>query len=257
VVRQSPVLQSLRDWKLQRHRTEQTSRILPQTARNLKISRNNGKINDLHKLFGKVQESSIKPRMDANRREYSEIRSMGSAVVLVASRHSGDGPTAVLGVSPNTSLSGFFFSWGAGRNTRPTTTGTVALPKIREDLRPFAVAISFHRNPLPLDVIRKSFNAHARNLTISAQNRKTYGRFLGVIFLDGLHRREFLPCNSLQPNKSHKLAKPQNKMSFSFAQMPLFLPKRPKRGPISTPFRSNLVGFRSTRLSPNYFFIRG
>jgi hypothetical protein len=41
----------------------------------------------------------------------------------------------------------------AGRETRPAATGTVALPRIRDDLRPFAVAIGLPRNFLTLNAI--------------------------------------------------------------------------------------------------------
>jgi hypothetical protein len=64
-------------------------------------------------------------------------------------------------------------------------TGTVALPKIRGDLRPFAVAIGLPRNLLCLNDLHIILYFHDENLTISAQNRKTYRRFLGMIFLEG------------------------------------------------------------------------
>jgi len=58
---------------------------------------------------------------------------MGSAVVLVASKRGGDGSTAVVGVSPNT-FPVFPFLAEAGRETHPTATKTIALPK-QQDMR--------------------------------------------------------------------------------------------------------------------------
>jgi hypothetical protein len=69
-------------------------------------------------------------------------------------------------------------------------------------LRPFAVAIALPRNLLCLNVIRTYSYTHARNLTISAQNRKTYGRLLGMIFLEG--------AGSLVDSALQRLATKQN-----------------------------------------------
>jgi hypothetical protein len=49
------------------------------------------------------------------------------------------------------------------------------------------------RNLLSLKGIRTYSYTHAGNLTRSAQNRKTYGRFLGMIFLEG-HRSMVVPA---------------------------------------------------------------
>jgi hypothetical protein len=83
-----------------------------------------------------------------------------------------------------------FLSWEAGRETRPTVAPlwpgkTVALPKIRVYLRPFAVALALPRNILSINAIHPIIWSHGENLTISAQNRKTYGRLLGTISSEG------------------------------------------------------------------------
>jgi hypothetical protein len=75
--------------------------------------------------------------------------------------------------------------FGAGRETGPAATGTVALPKIRGDLRPFAVAVGLPRNLLCLNDLHIILYFHDENLTLSVQNRKTYRRFLGMIFFGG------------------------------------------------------------------------
>jgi hypothetical protein len=72
----------------------------------------------------------------------------------------------------------------AGRQTRPVATGMVVV-QMRVDLRPFAFAIDLPRNVHAINVIQILFYSHAENLTISAKIRKTYGRLLGMIFLEG------------------------------------------------------------------------
>jgi hypothetical protein len=52
-------------------------------------------------------------------------------------------------------------------------------------LRPFAVALGLPRNILCLNGLHIILYSHDENLTTSAQNRKTYRRFLGMIFLEG------------------------------------------------------------------------
>jgi hypothetical protein len=74
---------------------------------------------------------------------------------------------------------------GAGRETHPAATGTVALPKIRVNLREFAVAIYLLRNWLALNVICMRLYFHDENLTRSAKNQKTYRRLFGMIFFGG------------------------------------------------------------------------
>jgi hypothetical protein len=82
-------------------------------------------------------------------------------------------------------ISGVSFPVGAGRETHPAATETVALPKLRGDLRPFAVAAAFSPNPLAFNVIHKSISSHGENLTKRVQNQKTYRRLFGMIFLGG------------------------------------------------------------------------
>jgi hypothetical protein len=73
----------------------------------------------------------MKPRMDSNKREFSEIRSVGSAVALVASKRSEDGSTAVFGVPPKTSQFVSFLSERVARRT-PQRPGRSLLPKHRD-----------------------------------------------------------------------------------------------------------------------------
>jgi hypothetical protein len=101
--------------------------------------------------------------------------------MLHPKRTSATVPTAVVGVSPNTSRSVSFFP-GPGRETRPAATETVALPKIRVGLRPFAVALGLPRNCLTINGIHRFLYSHIENLTIRAKKRKTYGRVLRYDF---------------------------------------------------------------------------
>jgi len=74
----------------------------------------------------------------------------------------------------------------AGRETRPETTETVALPKIHVHSRAFAVAVALPRNCLTLNGIHIILYSHDENHTISVQNLKTSRRLLGMIFLEGV-----------------------------------------------------------------------
>jgi hypothetical protein len=60
----------------------------------------------------------------------------------------------------------------------------MAAIQIRVHSHRFAVAIALPRNPFSLNVIHSYFNIHTRNPTKTAQNQKTYGRLLGMIFLE-------------------------------------------------------------------------
>jgi hypothetical protein len=113
--------------------------------------------------------------MDANRRKDSAIRSMGERGRLDRRVR-----------RPAEHIPFLILPSGAGRETRHAATKMVALPKIRDDLRPCAVAVGLPRNILSLNVMHTYSSTHARNLTISAQNRKTYGRLLGMIFFGGV-----------------------------------------------------------------------
>jgi hypothetical protein len=60
------------------------------------------------------------------------------------------------------------------------------LPRIRVHSRPFAVSADLPRNRLTLKDLHIFLYSHAENLTKSAKTPKTYGRFFGMIFLEGV-----------------------------------------------------------------------
>jgi hypothetical protein len=74
-----------------------------------------------------------------------------------------------------------------GRKGRKGRKGRMGRIKRRLPRRVHARFIGLPRNLLSLNVIHTYSYTHAGNLTRSAQNRKTYGRVLGMIFLEG-HR---------------------------------------------------------------------
>jgi|SRR5271168_746267 len=98
----------------------------------------------------------------------------------------------------------WFCRGGAGRETKAAATRTVAPPKIRVDLRAFAVQVALPRNLFSLNWIHIQFYTHAKNLTISAENQKTYGRLFGMIFFGGL---ESLLHTVLQRLATHGISK--------------------------------------------------
>src|ERR1019366_5027634 len=103
--------------------------------------------------------------MDANRREYAEIRAAGER-----------GRPDRRVERPAQHIPAWSFFPGLGRQTCLAATGSVAR-QIRVYGRPFAVGFVFPRNPFSLNVIHTYSCTHARNLTIRAKNRKTSGRF--------------------------------------------------------------------------------
>jgi hypothetical protein len=117
-----------------------------------------------------------------------------------------------------------------GTDPFSTPFWTVALPKIRGDLRPFAVAVGLPRNLLCLNGIHIILYSHDENLTISAQNRKTYRRFFRCDFF----RRGFIDACFLKPMTYNainlkKTKKRAAKASNIFPRTPVFLQKRPEK----------------------------
>jgi hypothetical protein len=60
----------------------------------------------------------------------------------------------------------------------------VAHPKFQSYFHPSAMAAALSRNCLTLNGLRIFLSSHAENPTIRAKRTKTYGRFLGAIFLE-------------------------------------------------------------------------
>jgi hypothetical protein len=73
---------------------------------------------------------------------------------------------------------------------------------------------------------------HNDNLTRSAKNQKTYGRFFGMIFLGASASTLMIVPQWLPKNKTSKKRKNENKMVNNLRRTPIFLPKWPKNDPI-------------------------
>ena len=73
--------------------------------------------------------------------------------------------------------------------TPTMATETVALPMIRDYLRPFAVAVALPRDWVALGAFCMLLYFHDDELTRSRKNQKTYRRLFGMIFFQRIGRR--------------------------------------------------------------------
>jgi hypothetical protein len=115
------------------------------------------------------------------------------------------------------------------RKGRKGRKGRMGRIKRRLPRRVHARFIGLSRNILALNAICMFFYFHNENLTISAQNRKTYGRLLGMIFSEALGSLVIIDLQWLATQKIFKKRKnTYAKCHFLLRGRPFFCQNAPK-----------------------------
>jgi hypothetical protein len=92
-----------------------------------------------------------------------------------------------------------------------------------------------HWRPFASRSIKSLTFHHECDITKARQKRKTYGRFLGAIFLKALGQRLFFKDNDLRGKQSPKAEKPQKKCEIFIRKPSIFFQNR--HDGVNTPWR--------------------